>query len=132
MIDEIVFPPFPGWTWDPSADQWEERYNFVLDYVDHHGHARVPTSYTIEDGYQLGKWVAVQRNFYKDGTLRGATQLVNWVATQRAFHAKGTLNSNREKRLGKLPDWMWVGRDALDADRARRLEALPKWTWKAR
>ena len=131
MIDEIVFPPFPGWTWDPSADQWEERYNFVLDYVDHHGHARVPTSYTTEDGYQLGKWVAVQRNFYKDGTLRGATQLVNWVATQRA--------SEVVQRQRRQPIGIWVTRQrrsyaggTLDADRARRLEALPKWTWKAR
>ena len=50
----------PGWTWDPYADQWEEGFSRLLDYVERHGDARVPRSYTV-DGYQLGTWVEKQR-----------------------------------------------------------------------
>ena len=52
----------PGWTWDPVADQWEEGFSRLLDYVERHGDARVPKSYTV-DGYPLGEWVvhATQR-----------------------------------------------------------------------
>jgi hypothetical protein len=48
---------------DPYADQWDERFNLLLEYVKHYGTALVPTSYTTDDGFELGKWVAVQRNF---------------------------------------------------------------------
>ena len=46
----------PGWTWDPFADQWEEGFRRLQDYVKRHGDARVPQSYTV-DGYRLGTWV---------------------------------------------------------------------------
>jgi Helicase associated domain len=83
----------PGWTWDPFADQWEEGFSRLLDYVKRNGNARVPTSYTIE-GYKLGVW----------------------VQTQRRKHSKGTLDADRIRRLEELPGWIW---DA-SADRARR------------
>ncbi len=33
----------PGWTWDPLADKWEEGFKHLADFVETHGHARVPT-----------------------------------------------------------------------------------------
>ena len=51
----------PGWTWDLHADQWEEGFSRLLDYVDRHGDARVPYAYTV-DGYKLGAWVRNQRS----------------------------------------------------------------------
>jgi superfamily II DNA or RNA helicase len=143
----------PGWTWDPHADRWEEGLSQLLDYVEHHGDARVPTAYAV-DGYPLGAWVHAQSN----------------------RHAKGTLEADRERRLLDLPGWTWdrfadmweegfkrlleyvarhgdarvptayavdgyrlgswVGTQrgshangALDADRERRLLDLPGWTW---
>ena len=74
----------PGWTWDPVADQWEEGFSQLLEYVERHGDARVPQSYTV-DGYQLGKW----------------------VKHQRYCHRKGTLDADRQRRLQKLPGWTW-------------------------
>ena len=74
----------PGWTWDPLADKWEEGFSRLLDYVERHGDARVPQSYTV-DGYKLGEW----------------------VMTQRASHAKGTLDADRQRRLEDLPGWTW-------------------------
>jgi hypothetical protein len=148
----------PGWTWDPYGDQWEERFSLLLDYVERYGDAVVPTSYMTDDGYQLGKWVAVQRNFHRTGTLEG----------------------DRARRLHDLPGWSWSGREAmweegfkhlldyvqrggdalvpaahktdngyplgqwvttqrhframgtLDSDRERRLAELPGWIWNGR
>jgi superfamily II DNA or RNA helicase len=143
----------PGWTWDLAADQWEKAFNRLLRYVDHHGHARVPQSYTV-DGYTLGAWVTKQRD----------------------SHRKGTLDVDRERRLEEMPGWTWdpvgeyweegFGRlkeyvehhghcrvpasyivdgyrlgqwvsnqranyanGILDADRQHRLQELPGWTW---
>ncbi|MGO9103848.1 MAG: helicase associated domain-containing protein [Mycobacterium sp.] len=50
----------PGWTWDPFTDQWEKGFSRLRRYVELHGDARVPQSYTV-DGYRLGLWVNVQR-----------------------------------------------------------------------
>jgi hypothetical protein len=74
----------PGWTWNPVADQWEEGFSHLLQYVERHGDARVPQSYSV-DGYQLGEWVARQRRMY----------------------AKGLLDADRERRLQALPGWTW-------------------------
>jgi hypothetical protein len=74
----------PGWTWDPFADRWEEGFRRLQDYVDHHGDAGVPYSYTL-DGYAVGAW----------------------VGTQRASHRKGTLDADRQRRLQALPGWKW-------------------------
>ena len=77
----------PGWTWDPIADQWEEGFSRLQDYVKGHGDARVPRSYKV-DGYRLG----------------------SWINSQRTDHAKGTLDTDRQRRLEDLPGWTW---DAL-------------------
>ncbi|RZL76623.1 MAG: hypothetical protein EOP32_28325 [Rhodococcus sp. (in: high G+C Gram-positive bacteria)] len=66
------------------ADRWEEGFGRLLDYVEHHGHARVPYAYTIDD-HQLGSWVTAQRH----------------------KHAQGTLDTDRERRLQELPGWTW-------------------------
>jgi superfamily II DNA or RNA helicase len=146
----------PGWTWEVKAEQWEEGFRHLKDYVDQFGDSRVPISYTV-GSYKLGVWVKIQR--------RG--------------HAKGSLEADRERRLESLPGWSWYPRadqweegfgrlqdyvdqfgDArvpiaytvdgyqlrawvtkqrsfyakgtLEADRQRRLESLPGWTWGAR
>ncbi len=143
----------PGWTWDPYADQWNEGFNLLLDYVERQGDARVPASYTV-DGYRLGRW----------------------VIKQRVAHSEENLEAERKRRLQKLPGWTWdtnaarweegfsrlqdyvkhhgdarvptsytvdgyklgnwvktcrilFNKGALPADRKRRLKKLPAWTW---
>ena len=74
----------PGWTWDAVADQWEEGFHRLQDYVKHHGDACVPQSFKL-DGHQLG----------------------HWVNAQRRRHAEGVLEADRERRLEGLPGWTW-------------------------
>jgi superfamily II DNA or RNA helicase len=146
----------PGWKWDTAADQWEDGFSRLQEYVEAHGDARVPRSYIV-DGYRLGPWV-------------------NW---QRLYYTKGTLDADRQRRLEKLPGWRWDPRgdqwelgynrlvdyikdngDArvassysiggyrlgtwvgvqrvarakgnLRGDRERLLQELPGWTWNSR
>ena len=147
----------PGWTWNTLDDSWETGFSQLAEYVNHHGHARVPVSFIVED-YRLGVW----------------------VVHQRSRHASGTLEADRERRLEELPGWTWDPFDdkwengfrrlreyvacngdarmpasyttvddgyplgswvtiqrsshskgTLDVDRERRLQALPGWTWDA-
>ncbi len=146
----------PGWTWDRQAGRWEEGFSHIVNYVKQHGHARVPSSYTV-NGYRLGQWVVVQRH----------------------VHAKGVLSAEREHRLEGLAGWTWDARSAqweegfirlieyikahgharvpvtytvdgyklggwvntqrdfnargtLDSTRQQRLEGLPGWNWDPR
>ena len=138
----------------PVCRQVGGGFGQLLDYVERHGDARVPKSYTV-DGYKLG----------------------HWVTTQRSFRAKGVLEADRERRLQDLSGWTWdtratggrrvsadscamsnttvmpvpqsytvddyklghwvnkqrsnYAKSALDADRERRLQDLTGWTWKA-
>jgi superfamily II DNA or RNA helicase len=74
----------PGWTWDVLTDQWEEGFRFLHLFVNREGHARVPQRF-VEDGYQLGQWVNIQRT----------------------EHAKGKLAQHRATRLEALHGWVW-------------------------
>lgn len=90
----------PGWTWNPHADQWEEGFKRLLDYIECNGDARVPSLYTI-DNYRLGQWVGLQRG----------------------KRTKGTLDADRERRLQELPGWTWNSRtDMWEEGYSRLLE----------
>ncbi|CPR10900.1 helicase-associated [Mycobacterium bohemicum DSM 44277] len=146
----------PGWTWDPRADDWEEGFSRLLDFVDRHGRARVPLSHTV-DGYKLGQWVSVQRTRRDKGTLEADRQhrlqdLPGWTWQPRADQWEegferllGYVDRHRHARVPRsctvdgyrLGAWVNGQRNdyshgTLDADRKRRLEELPGWTWDAR
>ena len=77
----------PGWTWDPLATRWEERYADMEQFVDREGHARVPKRYRSGD-HSLGYWVTRQRDQYRQGNLE----------------------PDRVARLQALPGWTWRAR----------------------
>lgn len=80
---------FPGWLWDPLADQWERNFRTLVDFVDRVGHARVPMTETF-----------------------GGMALGQWVVTQRHAHRRGQLAPERTKRLESLLGWSWDAREA--------------------
>lgn len=71
-------------------ERWEKRYGQLLEYVRHHGDARVPPSHVSQDGDQLGAWVVEQRDRF----------------------ARGMLEPDRSQRLEQLPGWTWGPRAA--------------------
>jgi superfamily II DNA or RNA helicase len=140
-----------GWTWDPVADLWEEGFSRLVDYVERHGDALVPQTYTF-DKYQLGPWVNTQRSRYATGTLepdreRRLQALPGWTWRARAdkweegfrqlqayVEVHGYARVPRSHTVDDFKLGLWVTnqrtkRGILDADRKRRLEALPGWTW---
>ncbi len=67
------------------AEQWEDHFSELLNYVRHRGDARVPRSYTTTEGDRLGAWIVDQRNRF----------------------AQGMLDPDRSVRLEELPGWTW-------------------------
>jgi Helicase associated domain len=146
----------PGWTWDLLADKWEEGFQRLLEYVERHGDARVPVSYTV-DHYPLGRWVSKQRVTYARGTLdadrqrRLQQEVPGWTwdpfadqweegfsQLQRYVESNGDARVPRKYSIDgyQLGDWVTTQRQrhakgTLDADRENRLQDLPGWTWKA-
>ena len=67
------------------AEQWDKHFSALLNYVRHHGDARVPRSHTTPDGDRLGAWILDQCNRF----------------------ARGMLDPDRAVRLEELPGWTW-------------------------
>jgi superfamily II DNA or RNA helicase len=143
----------PGWAWDSVGDRWEDGFRRLRDYVERHGDARVPQSYTV-DGHNLGKWVAKQRRTYSAGILEADRQqrlqdVPGWVWDPFAAQWEEGLRRLRDyvDRHGDalVPDsyrvdgynlgsWVGVQRrvyssGTLEVDRQERLQELPGWTW---
>ena len=143
----------PGWTWDPIADDWAAAMAVLHAFATREGHARVPVGH-VEDGVNLGNWVANQRSGRRSSRLSpdqiaelGAVRGWTWdpladdwttaMATLRRFvtregharvpvmHVEGSF---------KLGPWVAVRRrdhanGRLKPELVAALEGLPGWTW---
>ncbi|MGO9206546.1 MAG: Helicase associated domain protein [Candidatus Limnocylindrales bacterium] len=146
----------PGWTWDPSEDDWLAGFAKLAAYAGREGHARVPYA-ASEDGFPIGAWVTRRRSEHRRGQLaqtRAAAlqALPGWtweptpdkwtiaMASLRSFveregHALVPVKHHEgDFRLGQ---WVNAQRSAyarggLSPDRVAALEAIPSWTWQAR
>ncbi len=74
-----------GWSWDPHAAQWEEGFQKLLEFVKEEGTALVPSTYKTNDQFLLGRWIDIQRRFFRNNLL----------------------SDERMKRLQGLNGWRW-------------------------
>jgi hypothetical protein len=149
-----------GWLWDADSDDadWQAGYDHLRQFVDSHGHGRVPSSYVSPDGYRLGQWVIVQRYWSRTGRLvptrrelletlegwawdptedaweRGYACLLRYVDQQRSADVPQRYVDDSGFKLGT-----WVNRQRraymkgeLEADRAKRLAGISGWRWLTR
>ena len=68
-----------GWSLDLLADQWEEGFRSLVEYVESHDNARVPSTH----------------------------KLAKWVVKQRVACAQGKLDADRKDRLSNVEGWSW-------------------------
>ena len=141
----------PGWSWDASADQWEDGFRHLQEFTGREKSALVPDVYEAADGYQLGNWVSRQRS-KRDELLpeRKARleALPRWRWDARAdLWEEGfrylkeftdEVGHSNVPRRHKAADGFLVGRwtrnqraikDTISPDHMRRLESLPAWSW---
>jgi superfamily II DNA or RNA helicase len=59
----------PGWTWDPRLTGFQEGFVYLQQYVEEHGHARVPVNYKTESKFNLGTWISHRRKEQKNKKL---------------------------------------------------------------
>lgn len=143
----------PGWTWDVQPDAWERAFRLFQAHVAEHGNARVPKAYVV-DGTRLGKWIARQRQAWKNGTLpperiADLESVPGWTWDARIAEweteydllcayvaANGHARVPARHIVGdvRLGNWVNTQRGAwkrgeLSTDRVTRLAALPGWAW---
>ena len=73
-----------GFVWDLDEAAWEEGFSHLKIYTDREGHCRVSPNH-IENDFQLGQWVRVQRE--REGERPGS---------------RSRLSENRRRRLDEL------------------------------
>ena len=81
----------PKWSWDVRADNFEEMFVYLKDYIEEFGNSKLHKDYENKNGIALGKWVSALRDRHKMDT---------------AFNRTNEYK-NRVKRLEKLAGWSW-------------------------
>ena len=140
-LDEIDF------VWDPLAQAWEEGFRKLEAFAAREGNCRVPKEH-IEDGFNLGNWVSVQRRsklkMSADRLSRLASLGFVWDSLfttwnegyqkleafkQREGHCMVSKTDTEDGfKLG-----IWIGtqrknKDKLPTDKRQKLDALG-FTW---
>ena len=139
----------PGWAVDVHADQWEEGFDHLQEYVTARGDARVRDDYVADDGYKLGKWVGKQRTKWQSLTEDQRQRLRNlpgWILDHRealweqgfrvlkdyaSEHGHASPPRGYEAEGVDLESWVRRQRttwDSISEERRQRLQQLPGWT----
>ncbi|MGV0991177.1 MAG: Helicase associated domain protein [Mycobacterium sp.] len=72
----------PDWSWDARTDMWFRKLALVEYFQEREGHCLVPQGH-LEEGVNIGSWVAEQRNNQK------------------------TISTERRELLEAVPGWTW-------------------------
>ena len=84
--DQVALLESIDFAWTPVKNEWELRYQELVEYKKQYGNCLVPARY--KENQSLGQWVASQRMRYKakkDGmkTFRGGTAAITEIQTAK-------------------------------------------------
>ncbi len=143
----------PDWTWDIHQARWDHKRELLKRYMLREETTCVPRDH-VEDGFNLGKWVKNQRNYYTAGKLseyriKRLEQLPRWywnlldAQWDDAYHLmlryvarthKTVIPREHNEGGFGLGNWAMLQRrfyrnGELSPERIARLERLPGWSW---
>ena len=146
----------PGWVWNRMDDRWESGFDHLKKFVEIHGHASVPRTYSDpEDGYKTGIWVNNQRREKLSPERIAMLESIlgwTWDASGDRW-GSGLDHLKRYKKINgdaNVPaayidpeDGYTTGRWAshqrgakkngkLSPEQIAQLQSVPGWTWKAK
>jgi hypothetical protein len=133
-------------------DAWESSFIRLINYVEMHGHSKVPQRFKTEDGCKLGAWVSLQRMEKDKLPIERRTRLeslsgwswgfyddIHWFeyyellkeffATQNTPKVSWVYMTPNGYPLGKWVDIQRKSKDTMSAQKISLLEALPHWFW---
>jgi superfamily II DNA or RNA helicase len=58
----------PTWSWNPTDDEFDSKFEYLLKYIALTGSSRVPIGYILDD-FPLGKWISHRRDAFKKNKL---------------------------------------------------------------
>lgn len=141
-----------GWVWDANKFKWEQAFLYLSQYVQEHGHTKLPVDYTI-DGIKLDQWVHSQKQKHDQLSDRRRSRLeslagwswsksiltLQWNKafsyleqfTQQQGHSRVPMRYETADDF-KLGQWLGSQRKKrveLTAERMAKLESLNGWCW---
>jgi superfamily II DNA or RNA helicase len=143
---------FRGWVWDLLDHRWEVGFKYLSEYVSQHGNARLlRNNYETSDGFKLGQWCQVQRNYRSTTSAERQKRLeslsgwawdrleAQWnegfeeLSAYLAEHGDLNIPQRYVSHTGfKLGQWVTVQRsrkNELPKSRRSKLESMPEWLW---
>jgi hypothetical protein len=141
----------PGWSWDPLADKWNQRFEKVQAFCTTHD--RLPVRQALAEEAALAGWIKNQHQAWQRGRLSSECvlrleELPGWSwdppvrKWDQRFEKVQAFRNNHKRdpaqrakgEEGILGKWVsaqrlaWL-KSALSSERIQRLEALPGWLW---
>ena len=152
----------PGWVWNVREFEYQKGLEALRLFVEQNGHALVPEDYQKNDSgeFNLGMWVAGQRNAYRQERLpdqrRSELESVPgwaWNAVDAVFETNLELlhafvkqhghanvpqvDGGRNGRQNALGAWVSgrrirYAKGQLTKEQIQKLEEVPHWEWDPR